>query len=745
MNGQNRKNSASSPNFSLAFQQMASFVAIAKTRDFNEILDELVQQCFVVLPNEPFSTPLNITEAIHALFGIKLAEKDVTFCIRRLNERKSLITLQGGQMGLSQEVAQNLMARIADARRLEENVKTTWLKQIHSHKPSLGAEKLWIVLRDYLAKAFRRHGIQAIALMDPTSDLAREQMGSLSSILESVVREHFDEGQRHGAREAVSSFVSTVPSDRKRAEYIAQLADGAFNYFSLTVAPEVSEKLRSKINPLTLFLDTNFLFGILNLHVNPQVDVSAELLEAIQQFKLPFRLRYHDATSREMTNTLHYFGSELSKQTWPQHISRAAVKSEALSGIELRYHHKNADQHIEVEDFLSPYLHWELLLRERNIDIYRVDSSEERLLTRANLEADYKDFLAKVRRDKPLEAIQHDMAVLETVRSLRSNGKNTLDAGVILVTCDYHLCRFDWESSRKERRPGCAMLPSLLWQILRPFISDSQGIDQAFAATFALPEFAMTRGGAERAASRMLSILAGYKDIPEETAVKMLADDLLLADLQSKKNEDEFARAIESAIAKENASLFEEKAALERQLAGEKQEREARESQLHEATKTLQEKQKELADQIQALQKKERTIRTFAESSQQHTHRAREAEILMQTAMMEKKQVEAHAKELLKKIDLSERKATLTAKIASIAISLLVVLLFHLMVHSIFRWDWLLSNPNSYGIQGCISFMLFFGIMGLGVKTWRKALWVVGLFGVLFVALQLLGGPIENP
>ena len=80
-----------------------------------------------------------------------------------------------------------------------------------------------------------------------------------------------------------------------------------------------------KLNPLILFLDTNFLFGLLNLHVNPQVDVSAELCDSILKFHLPFKLRYHDATTREMTNTLFYFGGELRRQKWPQNISRAAA------------------------------------------------------------------------------------------------------------------------------------------------------------------------------------------------------------------------------------------------------------------------------------------------------------------------------------------------------------------------------------------------------------------------------------
>jgi hypothetical protein len=54
-------------------------------------------------------------------------------------------------------------------------------------------------------------------------------------------------------------------------------------------------------------------------------------------------------------------------------------------------------------------------------------------------------------------------------------------------------------------------------------------------------------------------------------------------------------------------------------------------------------------------------------------------------------------------------------------------------------------HPNTYGLQGCISLMGLFGITGAWVKPWRKVLWVVGLFGVLFVLLQIVGGLTPKP
>jgi hypothetical protein len=499
------------------------------------------------------------------------------------------------------------------ARKLEQDVKQTWLAQISRNYPKLDGEKLWQALRTYLGVAFRRHGIQAIALLDSTAEIAKRQSGSLSSILESIIRHSFSDSEYEEPLHAASSFITTVQNDRKRAEYIAQLADGAFNYFSLTVAPEISEKLRGKLNPLILFLDTNFLFGLLNLHVNPQVDVSAELCDSITKFHLPFKLRYHEATTREMTNTLFYFGGELRRQKWPQNISKAAANSGRMAGIELRYHQKNAEHRIEVEDFLAPYQHWAVLLKDQGIDVYKVVSSGERLRARADLEADYRAFLLKARKEKPAEAVQHDIAVLETVKSLRSTARSTLDAGALLVTCDHMLYRFDYETSRAQEKQGCTVLPSLLWQLLRPFVSDSIEFDQAFAATFALPEFSLTRGGAAKAASKMLSILAGYRDIPEETATKMLANDLLLAELQVKKTDAEFENTVESELARQNANLLEEKAALANQLSNEKRQREAKEQEIMTSSKILEGKQAELDRKELDLKEKEASLKRVQE------------------------------------------------------------------------------------------------------------------------------------
>lgn len=733
------------PNFSLAFKQMASFVAIAKTRATSQVLDELILQCFVILPSDPLSTPEQVGEAIAALFGIKANPKDVSLALARLTTAGSLSDVGSGHLSLAHAVKDTLKARIDAAKTLEKDVRETWLKQVHAIGPALDGERLWATLLAYLQQAFRRHGIQAVELLNPDLEIANENTVGLSAVLDGIIAKNFADNQRATARQAASSFFQTVALDRKRAEYVASLADAAFNYFSLAVAPEVSEKLRGKLNNLTLFLDTNFLFGILNLHVNSQVDVSSELLDAIKRFNLPFRLRYHEATVREMSSTMYYFGKELKKQKWPQKISRAIVASGALSGVELRYHSKNAEQPVLVDDFLAPLQHWQLLLKEKGIEVYNTDSSQARLLARSDLEAEYKDYLTSVRREKPHEAVQHDMTVLETVQSLRTNAKTTLDAGSLLVTCDYQLFRFDFEHSRRNGRHHSTVLPSLLWQILRPFVADNDEFDKAFAETFALPEFSLGRGGAQRAAARMASILASYSDIPEETATKMLANDLLIAELQSKGTDAEFTQAIESAISAENAQLVEERAALAAQLETEKTGREAKERELDAAAEQLRAREQSLNQKDQELRAKEEVIQSLQAENASKVQSAEEAARRVIKEHQEKEEAKRQAEALTNEVRNAARRGARTAKFASIFIAILAVGIFELIIRFVVPWQWLLDHPNGYGLEGCFILTLGCGIIGLGVKTWRKELWMTGFVGAVLAALQIMGDTSPTP
>jgi len=579
--------------FSNVFEQMCNFMAVAKTGKPSETLEGLVQLCFVLRPKEKFSTNIQFVEEIEQLFGLEIPEHQIQDTLKVMISKGSISRPAGTNIVLDIKLRQQIEGRIKKSQDLEERVKKSWLKSIIQKYPILPIEKMWPVLQGYLSRAFRRHGLQTASLLDLSIDTPVEYTESLSQLLMEVIEDKFKEKERPYVKKAISAFLAEVATDPERSEYIAQLADGAFNFYTLEVSPDLTAKLQANLNETVLFLDTNFLFGILGLHNNSQVEVSNELIRVIRTHHLPFKLRYHEATRREMISTISHYSGSLQGRKWTRGLSQAAAAAMNLSGLEQKYHEKNAIQQIDVDEFLRPYQHLDVLLKEKGIDIYR--SPEDRLRERANLHHEYEDFLKKHgREDKVYETINHDVTVLDAVRQRRSNSKSTLEAEALLISCDYLLNIFDWETARHSNRMACVVLPNIFWQILKPFIPSDHDFARSFAQTFAIPEFRVIGSKGSQACSKMLSILASYKDVPEETAFKMLSNDVLLDKLKTTTDDKQFAECVEAAFVEENKNLLEEKAAMAKQLEKEKNARTEKE-------KTAAEKEKAHTKKLQVL------------------------------------------------------------------------------------------------------------------------------------------------
>ena len=320
--------------FTHVFEQMCNFVAVARSGKTQETINGLVLLCLFELPQDRIETPEDLQRTIDELFGIKIPLSQVRTGVDHLIESGALGRPAGTNLALSPTSRSDLATRIQQARNLELRVKAEWLGELADAHPSLDAEDAWRTLRAYLSRTFRRHGIQAAALLDPTIDTPVEHEVSLSAILDGAIQDNMPSESRREAHSALSGFLARVGSHPDRTSYITQLADGAFNFYALEVPQELSDQLRDRLRNLTLFLDTNFLFGILDLHSNSLVEVSHDLLRSISKHKLPFKLRYHEATLKEIRNTVGYYAGSLRSQYWPTNVSRAASRTRNLSGIE---------------------------------------------------------------------------------------------------------------------------------------------------------------------------------------------------------------------------------------------------------------------------------------------------------------------------------------------------------------------------------------------------------------------------
>lgn len=729
----NYKQLAVAHNFSAAFEQMCSITAIGKTKNRGDVLVELILHCLVFLPDENFSTTTEIMMAIDALLGIRIPEHEIQFALSKMIDAHSVLRNPDDNFSVPPQLRKDIQNAIDETHKLDADIRSTWEEEVARKYPILEFGRLWKALRIYLAGAFQRHGIQAVALLDPSVEISEEYSESLSSILINVINKEFAVEARNAAQTAISEFMATTGNHPKRAKYISQLADGAFNYYSLTIDATTASDFQKNLTPLALFFDTNFLFGILDITVNPQVAVSNELLIAINKYNLPFKLYSHQKTVVELLSSINHYAEALGERNWSQPISRAAAYSRHLSGVELRYHQRFADEGIDVDSFFRPYRHADVLLKNKSIIPYNPDVN--RVVERSELINEYRDFLGKIRKEKYYEQIDHDMTVLDVVRQKRTDAKSSLDAGALFITCDYTLYKFDWETSKAKGIRASTVLPNIFWQILRPFIPSDVDFDKSFAETFAIPEFRIFGSQASLACSKMLNLLAGYKDFSEETAKRLLSNDILIESLQHASSDKMLQDLVEAEIVRENALLAEEREILATRYEKEKKEKESARKELEIETEKSLQREKEIKE-IQKLSQlnidQERQAAKLSEQKAKDAEKAKdEAEKKTDRAKEEAEQARVDAKKEKDKADM------VIGVGKAIVLGTVGVAIFEFLIFQ-FHFLWLTGHQNSIGIQLSIDSIFILLSFAIFIPKWRKwilssalAPIIIGLYAIL--------------
>src|SRR5258708_22456919 len=172
--------------FSQAFAQACSVVAIADSRSAEDTLERLILQCFVIL-NEPFSDAHQLQDTIEILFGLRVREQQVAERISHLLEIGQLQRPLGAQLTLSEAMRADVEQRIEAARSLEERVRRMWTDELAAAFPDLSPSVMWAALQRYLGSAFRRHGMLATALLVRDAHLSGVASVSVEPLLDEAV------------------------------------------------------------------------------------------------------------------------------------------------------------------------------------------------------------------------------------------------------------------------------------------------------------------------------------------------------------------------------------------------------------------------------------------------------------------------------------------------------------------------------------------------------------------------------
>lgn len=581
--------STNTSDYGKVFNSLCHFLALSQTIDTKAVLDNLVASAIALDKQTNTTTIREISEAVEVYFSTYITDQDLIESIKRLVSDNKLVAEQDNNYRLQGKIVTEVNRKAQSSESLENRVKEEWFEEIaniHNKQMSEGKvydlSSLWKVLQIYLAKSFYRHGAQTSQIFDPTFTIDEKASENLSILLQYAMVESGTSVPEEIVKNSIRHFLGSQTPNR--VAYLAELLDGTFTFFALNMDDAISNYLTGVFQPIKIFLDTNFIFGILNLHNNPLVAISHELIDVISQNFPQITLHYHAATVEEMQRTIDYLGEQLIARTWNPPLSRAGIRSNQLTGLILKYHEENAqlETPLDPKIFLQKYQNPDPILIEKGFHIYEAETSAN-IQIKGQLIAEYKSFIENRRYPKSYRAYDHDMVVLLAAEENRNHSSkySVLEAGALILTCDYYFYSFD-HYVRTNGKVGSVVLPNHLLQMLRPLVPQSADFDERFVATFAIPEFRSIDSDYAATVSKVMMYLSTFTtDLSEESAVRILGDNILIQELSGvDESSEDFANSVENALARENEGLLEEITTLNDELLEIKTLAEQREAEL---------------------------------------------------------------------------------------------------------------------------------------------------------------------
>lgn len=327
--------------------------------------------------------------------------------------------------------------------------------------------RLWSIYKKYLYLSFYNYGINAYKAFsgNPTGD-------NSNVIFEEAIKEVGDSKLIKVLKVIIDKYSDYASEEA--INFVDEIGQKMISFSSLGLSEnDISLSFDKELIDWILYLDTNFLYSILDLHINKETEASKELLKLflVNKSHIKLAFRFTELTAIELRHKKNDF-STLDDSLTDSAI-RALLKSEELDNFSRKYFSsllENRESTIHPSEVVDLA---EYTLPKKGIEISRtkriVESiGEEYLETRIQ---EYHQFIERqneIRREfaknnnslprevfKSNSQIEHDITLRQIILRYRTQIKKKKietfnDAKYFGVTLDSQLIKYDGEQVQKN-------------------------------------------------------------------------------------------------------------------------------------------------------------------------------------------------------------------------------------------------------------------------------------------------------
>ncbi len=466
-------------------------------------------------------TLTDLSLEITSLFHILISPERLSQQIKALADDGTIILGAGDHISISPiKKSDFIVARLQETN-LRKETTFLWISDLKNQQEvSQELEtNLSQALPIFLRSVFIRHGVSSYELLTSTSD---QSIFDLKQIAATVAQQFSDTYKGDVERLLPSVFRSLHHA--KVIEYLKHSIEKAVGYISEVISEENLAQITAALKELTVYLDTNTIYRLLNLQGTSRYEAIKETLDFCQ--KNGVKLRVSAITKKELTSRLKYDAKVLTQFPTKTNLTEAGYKYRTTDNYVSTYWLKAKTSKISVEDFIAYYQNFDILLEAEDIIIEDIEVNEEALISRA------KDVFGKMSLRDPLHeksdfGLWHDAYNYSYVQKMqKADAKSAIDTRCLFLTTDQALTSFQREDHDARNCPPVVIAPSQLLQMFAFSTADS-GYEETFIKFFASSSLGASFKYNNDDIQEILSRIGHYSGVSPEIAERILSRELV--------------------------------------------------------------------------------------------------------------------------------------------------------------------------------------------------------------------------
>jgi len=510
------------------------------------------------------SAPNSIRQCLSDDFRLNIDQATFAKHVRALLGQHCLVELPNGDLKILETAQADFEHIIREGEELEARVKARFIMMLREVSREIDYEDAWRRFNDtFLLPLLRQTGARTYQLITGTTSQNTELEGTEAFL------SPFPPELRIPIRSMMVSFLN--PKDEVTRSYVLRNLNAYFFLEAGNLDPRTIESLAkiTKQSPrFSVFVDTNFLFSILELHENPSNDAAKLLMRLTSELRSQVPVKFYASlvTLDETKSSVAFHKEMLTGLELEPNLAAAAIEDD-LGGVARRFIEVAAKSKVRLtpETYFAPYLRDLItVLKAKGVEVF--NEKMEGYSTREDVVDDITSQLAFEKKRykekaKSYERLAHDVILWHFARDKRPGKvESPLEARFWIVTLDYRLLGFDSFKTRsvQEEVPIC-LHPLSLIQMLQFWLPRTAEFEEAMLGTlrwpFLIQEFDRD---AERITIQILKALSRFEDVgdlPHEVINSILVNEALRGKISPKGDIAEGIDLVKEAIIQESGKM----------------------------------------------------------------------------------------------------------------------------------------------------------------------------------------------